>query len=151
MTTTTATGTATGTGTDAAFATALVRMSHVVQYVFADVSREHGVTPQQAQLLCMLNDGPIGMTELSRLLHLEKSSLTGLVDRVERRGLVTRVSHPRDRRACRISLTPEGAGLGEQVHAEICARLDVLGEEMPEADRLRIATALMGVVARYTT
>ncbi|WP_221891090.1 MarR family winged helix-turn-helix transcriptional regulator [Microbispora sp. KK1-11] len=145
------TTTTTKAGTESTFATALVRMSHVVQYVFADVSREHGVTPQQAQLLCVLTGGPIGMTELSRLLHLEKSSLTGLVDRVERRGFVTRVSHPRDRRACRISLTPEGARLGEKVHEEICARLDVLGEEMPEADRLRIATALTGVVARYAT
>jgi DNA-binding MarR family transcriptional regulator len=126
-------------------------MSHVVQYVFADVSREHGVTPQQAQLLCVLAGGPFGMTELSRLLHLEKSSLTGLVDRVERRGLVARVSDPRDRRTCRISLTPEGARLGEQVHGEICAQLDVLGEAMPEADRRRIATALTGVVARYAT
>lgn len=141
--------TITEAGTESAFATALVRMSHVVQYVFADVSREHGVTPQQAQLLCVLAGGPIGMTELSRVLHLEKSSLTGLVDRVERRGLVSRVSHPRDRRACQISLTDEGARLGATVHEEICARLDVLGEAMPEADRRRIATALTGVVARY--
>ncbi|MEU6413259.1 MarR family transcriptional regulator [Microbispora sp. NPDC046933] len=121
----------------------------MVQYVFADVGREHGVTPQQAQLLCVLAGGPIGMTELSRLLHLEKSGLTGLVDRVERRGLVTRVSHPRDRRACRISLTDEGARLCTKVHEEICARLDVLGEAMPEADRRGIATALTGVVACY--
>ena len=161
MTSTTAAETSTETGAEtgaeidaeidaeAAFATALVRLSHVVQHVFTHVSREHGVTPQQAQLLSMLNDGPIGMTELSRLLHLEKSSLTGLVDRVERRGLVTRVADPRDRRTSQVSLTTDGARLGETVHEEICARLDTLGEAMPDTDRNRIATALAGLAARY--
>ncbi|GLY92559.1 hypothetical protein [Actinoallomurus iriomotensis] len=37
------------------FAEALVRMSHLVQHVFADVSRSHGTTPQQAHLLCVLS------------------------------------------------------------------------------------------------
>lgn len=140
--------TATEMGADLTFATALVRMSHVVQYVFADVSREYGVTPQQAQLLCMLTGGPIGMTELSRLLHLEKSSLSGLVDRVERRGFLTRVTDPRDRRACQVSLTTEGAQLGEKVHEEICARLEALGEAIPDTDRHRITTALTHLLAR---
>jgi DNA-binding MarR family transcriptional regulator len=67
--------------TEPGFAAALVRLSHLVQHVFADVSRDHDITPQQTQLLCMLIGGPVGMTELSRLMHLEKSSLTGLVDR----------------------------------------------------------------------
>lgn len=48
------------------FAAALVRMSHLVQHVFADVSRDHDITPQQTQLLCILVGGPVGMTELSR-------------------------------------------------------------------------------------
>src|SRR3954471_25014226 len=90
------------------FVDACVRLAHLVQHVFADVSRQHELTPQQTQLLCMLSHGPVGMTELSRLLHLERSSLTGLVDRVERRGLVTRVRDSRDRRACHIVLTSQG-------------------------------------------
>ena len=60
-------------------AEALMRLSQLVAHVFADVSRGRDLTPQQAQLLCTLLEGPVGMTELGRLLHLEKSSLTGLV------------------------------------------------------------------------
>ena len=149
MTSTMGTEAGTEAGADLEFSAALVRMSHLVQHVFADVSREHDITPQQAQLLCMLIAGPIGMTELSRLLHLEKSSLTGLVDRVERRGLVTRVRDLPDRRACHIALTPEGARLAGDSHGEITARLDTLGEVVSGADRLRLAAVITRLLAEY--
>jgi DNA-binding MarR family transcriptional regulator len=129
------------------FAESLVRLSHLVQYVFADVSRRHELTPQQAQLLCALSPGPIGMTDLSRALHLEKSSLTGLVDRVERRGLVERVRDGQDRRACRISLTAQGRRLAVEAHNGVTARLEELTGEVGAADRKRLAS----VVARMAT
>lgn len=119
---------------DIGFATALVRLSHFVQHTFSDVSREHELTPQQAQLLCLLIDGPVGMSELGRALHLEKSSLTGLTDRAQRRGLVARVPDENDRRACRIALTDEGVRLAWAVHEKVVAALENLGGELkPEA------------------
>ncbi|MFA1546757.1 MarR family winged helix-turn-helix transcriptional regulator [Actinomadura chokoriensis] len=107
-------------------ADALVRLSHLVQHVFADVSREHGLTPQQLQLVCMLISGPLGMTELSRLMHLERSSMTGLVDRVEKRRLIERVADPEDRRACRVALTDEGGQAATRAHDDVVARLDAM-------------------------
>ncbi|WP_113697775.1 MarR family winged helix-turn-helix transcriptional regulator [Amycolatopsis albispora] len=132
-------------------ATALVRLSHLVQRVFTDASRDHDLTQPQAQLLCALNAGPVGMTELSRVLHLEKSSLTGLVDRVERRGLVRRVRDDHDRRACRIELTEQGAELGQRAHNDVVDRLDELTAGMPAATRELIATELFGLTARAET
>jgi DNA-binding MarR family transcriptional regulator len=133
------------------FAAALVRMSHLVQHVFADVSRDHDVTPQQTQLLCMLIGGPVGMTELSRLLHLEKSSLTGLVDRVERRGLVARVRDARDRRACQVALTDEGAQLAVEAHHDVTGRLDTLAGELPDADMERLTSVITRLLAQHGT
>ncbi|HEX2315184.1 MAG TPA: MarR family transcriptional regulator [Thermomonospora sp.] len=127
---------------------ALVRVSALVQQVFADVSREHDVTPQQAQLLCKLLDGSLGMTELSRLMNLEKSSLTGLVDRVERRGLVTRVRDLHDRRACKVGLTCDGARLAAQAHAAVTERLDAVTGELADADRQRLAAILTDLLSR---
>ncbi len=125
-----------------ALAETLVRLSHVVQHVFADVSRDHDLTPQQTQLLCMLAPGPVGMTELSRLLHLERSSLTGLVDRVERRELVARLRDARDRRACRIALTELGTRTAHAAHAEVTARLTAsLGDLDPDEAALLHAVA----------
>ncbi|GAA2208857.1 hypothetical protein GCM10009850_043150 [Nonomuraea monospora] len=131
------------------FAAALVRMSHLVQHVFSDVSRERDITPQQAQLLCVLTSGDaIGMTDLSRLLHLEKPSLTGLVDRAERRGFVRRVRDGADRRACRVELTPEGRELAVRVHEEIVGRLEAMAGDLPGEDLLRVADTLTGLLAR---
>ncbi|MCI2417818.1 MarR family transcriptional regulator [Saccharopolyspora sp. K220] len=128
-------------------AVALVRLTHLVQHLFADVARSYELTPQQAQLLCLLTDGPVGMAELGRLLHLEKSSLTGLVDRAERRGLVVRARDLRDRRACRIELTDHGAQLAVQAHQGVTDRLDKATADLPTAER----NLLTSVIARIVT
>ncbi|MEV0387350.1 MarR family transcriptional regulator [Nonomuraea sp. NPDC050643] len=131
------------------FTDALVRLAHLVQQVFGEVSREHDLTPQQAQLLCLLVDGPVGMSELTRTLNLEKSSLTGLVDRAEKRGLVVRTRDSHDRRACRIELTCDGARLGVLAHEEVARRMDALAGELPPEQRDLLASAIGGILARH--
>ena len=54
-------------------------------------------------------------TELGRCAGLEPSSMTGLVDRMERDGLVCRSNDPDDRRALKISLTEKGRMIHEKV------------------------------------
>lgn len=130
-------------------AAALVRMSHLVQHVFADVSRDHDLTPQQLQLLCMLIAGPVGMTELSRLMHLERSSMTGLVDRVEKRRLVDRVSDPADRRACLVALTDEGGRLAVEAHDDVTARLESVTARLEADDRARLASVVTLILAEH--
>jgi DNA-binding MarR family transcriptional regulator len=131
-------------------ADALVRLSHAVQQVFADASRRQGLTPAQAQLLCRLTPGPVGMTELSRVLHLEKSSLTGLVDRVERRGLAARTPDPHDRRACQVELTRQGRWLAVACHEDVTRQLDRLADDLPVADRDRLGSLIGHVLAAYS-
>ena len=61
-------------------------------------------------MLCVLSDHSVGMADLSGMLGLERSSLTGLVDRAEHRGLVVRENDPHDRRVVKVTLTrPEPA------------------------------------------
>lgn len=131
------------------FPDALVRLSHIVQYVFADVTRQVELTPQQGQLLCVLTSGPVGLSELSRTLHQERSSLTGLIDRVERRGLVERRRHPQDRRAYSVVLTKTGLRLAHEVHAEVSSRLDRLAADVPKAPRETVTTVARTLVGRY--
>ncbi|WP_211370544.1 MarR family winged helix-turn-helix transcriptional regulator [Nonomuraea turkmeniaca] len=133
------------------FTEALVRLAHLVQQVFDEVAKEHDLTPQQAQLLCLLIDGPVGMTELSRALNLEKSSLTGLVDRAGKRGLVARTRDAHDRRACRIVLTREGERLGGQAHDRTTARLEALAGELPQEHRDLLAAAIGGILAEHAS
>lgn len=117
---------------------ALVRSAFLVNAVYAESGREHGLTPQQGQLLCVLMAQPRGMGELVAMLGLAKSSVTGLVDRTERAGLVRREPDPVDTRAVRVALTPRGSGLAEEFYAETCRRVEKLpaGLGVAECDTL---------------
>ncbi|AEH09038.1 MULTISPECIES: MarR family winged helix-turn-helix transcriptional regulator [Protofrankia] len=127
-------------------ATALVRSSFLVNAVYAESSREHGLTPQQGQLLCVLMAQPYGMGELGAILGLAKSSLTGLVDRTERNGLVQREPNPQDSRAVRVGLTPQGGRLVREFYAETCRRIEKLSAGLGANDRDTLASLLGRVV-----
>jgi DNA-binding MarR family transcriptional regulator len=125
---------------------ALVRSAFLVNAVYAESGREHGLTPQQGQLLCVLMAQPYGMSELGAVLGLAKSSLTGLVDRTERNGLVRREPDPQDMRAVRVALTPRGSTLAAEFYAETCRRIDLLPAGLNAAERDMLADLLGRVV-----
>jgi DNA-binding MarR family transcriptional regulator len=73
---------------------------------------ESGVEPVKPAYLCVLmslwqEDG-LKVIELGKRAGLEPSTMTGLLDRMERDGLVSRTTDPRDRRALRIYLSETG-------------------------------------------
>ncbi|MFB4307498.1 MarR family winged helix-turn-helix transcriptional regulator [Actinomadura sp. GTD37] len=125
---------------------ALVRGAFLVNAVYAESAREYGITSQQGQLMCVLMAQPRGMGELGAMLGLAKSSLTGLVDRTERNGLVRREPDPQDMRAVRVALTAKGAGLVEEFYAETCRRVDRLPAGLGPAERDALAGLLGRVV-----
>jgi DNA-binding MarR family transcriptional regulator len=125
---------------------ALVRSTFLVNAVYAESAREHGLTAQQGQLLCVLMAQPYGMGELGAMLGLAKSSLTGLVDRTERNGLVRRESDPQDARAVRVALTAQGSRLAGEFYAETCRRIENLPAGLSAAERGALAGLLGRVV-----
>jgi DNA-binding MarR family transcriptional regulator len=128
-------------------ATVLVRLTHLVQGVFAEVAARHGLPSAQARLLCILAAQPRGMAELSGILGVEKAALTGLVDRIEKRGFAERKSVPGDRRALRVALTSEGERAAIAVHDEVSAEVIRLAGTLSGADRERFRALLGQVVA----
>jgi DNA-binding MarR family transcriptional regulator len=123
-----------------------VRSTFLVNAVYAGAAREHGLTSQQGQLLCVLMARPYGMGELGDLLGLAKSSLTGLVDRSARNGLVLRVPDQLDTRAIHVALTPRGGRLAAVFYAETCRRVDKLFSGLGAADRAALGDLLGRVV-----
>jgi len=67
------------------------------------------ITAAQAALLFLLrgNNGQT-MSELSQALLVDNSTLTGMIDRLEKMGFAARGAHPSDRRAYRIEITAAG-------------------------------------------
>jgi DNA-binding MarR family transcriptional regulator len=120
----------------------LVQLMHVLQDLYAETSRPLGLTPQQAHLLCVLLDSPLGMTDLSRILSIERSSLTSMVDRLERRDLVARIPNPTDRRAFQITLTDPGLALAHQAHNAYTTQIETRITDLPTTHRKTLITAI---------
>ncbi|HEX2855225.1 MAG TPA: MarR family transcriptional regulator [Opitutaceae bacterium] len=84
----------------------------------ARLFRPYGLTGAQYNVLNILADTPNGISqrELGDLLVVDRSNVTGLLDRLEKAGWVQRSDHPEDRRVYQVSLTPAGRALWEKVH-----------------------------------
>jgi MarR family transcriptional regulator, organic hydroperoxide resistance regulator len=74
--------------------------------------------PAQAGALLQLGS-PLPMTELAALLACDNSNVTGLIDRLEVRGLVTRQPSAQDRRVKHVVLTAAGRRLRERMLARV--------------------------------
>ena len=101
------------------FGNNLVWLSVLVQRRYAQICADHDLTPVQATLLCVIKDQPQGMGELAQLLGVAKNALSGLVDRIERRGLVQRETLQRDRRAVTLSTTALGKEIVDALYADV--------------------------------
>jgi len=125
--------------------TALVRSAFLVDATYEQTARRHQLTSQQGQLLCVLMGKPeegFGMGELVRILGLAKSSLTGLVDRSLRRGLVRREADNTDGRAVRVFLTTEGEKLAEEFFDDTVQRVAELPSMLSEEEQEQLAELL---------
>jgi DNA-binding MarR family transcriptional regulator len=79
--------------------------------------RPHGITAAQYNVLSALAGKKEGISqrELGDLLVVDRSNVTGLVDRMEKAGWVRRADDPADRRVYRVKLTPAGRTLWEKI------------------------------------
>ena len=76
--------------------------------------REFDLMPPQQMVLGLL-DEPKPMGELAQHMHCDSSNITGIVDRLEERGLVERQAAERDRRVKLVALTAEGEALRDEL------------------------------------
>ena len=79
--------------------------------------RPHGITAAQYNVLSALAGEWEGLSqrELGDVLVVDRSNVTGLVDRMEKAGWVRRADDPADRRIYRVKLTPVGRALWEKI------------------------------------
>jgi DNA-binding MarR family transcriptional regulator len=127
---------------------ALVQSSFEVQGVLRQVAARHDLSVVALRLLGVLRDREPGVIALARHLELDKSSVTGLVDRAEGRGLVKRFADPDDGRAIRVRLTAKGRKLAATGTAEVAEQMATLVADLSETERRRLATLLSGIGSR---
>lgn len=91
------------------------QLAKAYQHVVSICKEEFAVyeiTPPQFILLAFLwKLNTVSQTELSEKTQIDRTTIVGIVDRLEEKGLVERQSHPEDRRVYRIILTVRGRDL----------------------------------------
>ena len=123
-------------------ALAIVLTSEMLTKEADRLLRGFGLTEAQFNVLMLLafQAGPEGIsqTKLSRMLLVNRANVTGLVDRMERDGLIERASEPGDRRMRMIRMTPRGKDLLEKAVQPYVAKVDgiVSGLSSKEQDHL---------------
>jgi DNA-binding MarR family transcriptional regulator len=113
----------------------LVTASFVVMAVISRLGAAHDLSLSMVRMLGILRDRRPRMTELADYLGLEKQTMSGLVARAEKRGLVARVANEDDARATDVVLTDEGARLLRQLRAEGRAALGPLVENLDASEQ----------------
>lgn len=125
---------------------ALAQLTFAVQGALGRIAAGHDLSIVQARLLGILRDRRPTIKELAALLQLDKSSVTGLVDRAEERGLVRRIASTIDRRSVAVSLTASGRKLIDEAAAAFEAEIEVLVDDLSPTERTRFSAAASRVV-----
>ena len=126
---------------------ALAQASFATMAVLGRVGSAYDLSLTQVRVLGILRDRRLRMSALADHLGLERSTMTGLIARAEKRGLVRRTPHEHDRRAQEVSLTRAGARLVARLEPRFREALAVLTDELPPAERRRLSVLLKRMLA----
>jgi DNA-binding MarR family transcriptional regulator len=121
---------------------ALVQISFALMAALTEVAAEHDLSLTQLRMLGILRDREPTMADLATFTGLERSTISGLIDRAAQRGLVVRTADPHDGRSVRVSLTKQARGLVPEVTAAIADRIKPLTGHLSAAEQKRL-TALL--------
>jgi DNA-binding MarR family transcriptional regulator len=125
--------------TDLGVVDGLVQLSFSVQSIVGNVTARYDASIIQSRLLGALRDRELSMAQISRLLNLDKSSTTGLVDRAESKGYVARTTIPEDGRAIHVTLTADGRRMVNKVATDIAREINELASGLKDSDLDRLS------------
>jgi DNA-binding MarR family transcriptional regulator len=124
----------------------LVQLSFLIHEILGQVASRHALSVTQLRLLGVLRDRQPSMQELARHLKLDKSSVTGLIDRAEQRGLVQRATTPQDGRVVRVISTALGQQLAAHGTNEVTDQIAVMLRALPDRDQSLLSELASAVV-----
>jgi MarR family transcriptional regulator, organic hydroperoxide resistance regulator len=108
-----------------------------------EILQDFNITPPQFDALQVLVDeGELTIGDLSSKLYLAPSTITDLVDRMEKNCLVTRIRDDKDRRSIKIKVEDKGFKVISEVVARRCTYLEEMTKEMKADDKIKLTLYL---------
>ncbi|MGA7952105.1 MAG: MarR family transcriptional regulator [Gloeobacterales cyanobacterium] len=128
----------------------LVRAYQALYDYSAQHIRELGLTPPQFDVISTLGNAPgMSMSKLGEKTLITKGTLTGIIDRLEKKGLVRREVPEENRRSFTIVLTPAGEKVFEEVFPAHIAYLKQRFEDLTPIDIAQIQATLKALRNRF--
>lgn len=126
----------------------LVRAYQAFYAYDAEHLRQLGLTQPQADVIFALGntDGML-CKDLTGQTLITKGTLTGVIDRLEEKGLLRRVGSAEDRRSIKIELTPKGEQLFEEAFPKHIAYLKAPFDRLSKAE-LKEAAAVLSKIKK---
>lgn len=103
-------------------------------------------TPQLVALLCVAEAGPLISSDLARRVHLSDSTVVGILDRLESKGLILRERGTTDRRRVYVSITERGRTLAQSAPSPLQDGFSAGLRALPELEQTAIALSLERIV-----
>lgn len=129
----------------------LFRVAKAKHGVLSARLAELDLTPVQGHALRRLDpEQPLAMNALADALYCHASNVTGIIDRLESRGLVERRSGAEDRRVKTVVLTPEGTEVRGRV-IELLSEPPAAISSLSDADQRALRDVLRRALAEETT
>ena len=126
---------------DVSLTRGLVHLMLAMNATYTRVSRELGLTAQQAELLC-LAQRRASVGELAHIMSCDRSNVSRLLDRVARRGLVARRDAEGDGRMRVVELSDDGQELVDRFTAMLGSEIQRLLGDWPEDEQRELALQL---------
>ena len=115
---------------------------HVSQQFRSHYGRMDLTFPQAMVLTVLGEDGPVPISTLAERTGSANSTVSGIVDRLEKLGLAKRQRSETDRRVIYVTATEKYAALRDKAVTDVNSYFSALMEHMTEEDRKLVATAL---------
>lgn len=120
---------------DNTLADVLVPTSFATMAILNRIAAENNLSLSLIRVLGILRDRRPRMTELADYLGVEKHTMSGLIARAEKRGLIARGSSAEDGRAINVFLTSQGAELVKDLYLQVQQALIPLTEKLSVSDK----------------
>jgi MarR family transcriptional regulator, lower aerobic nicotinate degradation pathway regulator len=126
------------------------RLQQAAVALFMAETADFGITPVQFAALIATQEQPgLDQRTLAATIGFDTSTIGGVIDRLERRGLIRRNHAPHDRRLRLLTLTPEGEALLETVLPAVRAAQRQILAPLPEAQREAFMAMLQTLVTGH--
>ncbi len=123
------------------------RLQQIAVAIFLEETQAHGITPvQYAALYAALRQPGLDQRTLAATIGFDTSTIGGVIDRLEKRGLIERQASPTDRRVRLLHVTEAGAALVDEVIPAMLKAQQRMLEPLPAADRPRFLAMLKTIV-----